>query len=47
MLVMLGVVGFFVGMIALSRVHFAIKQLSELRAEIELLQKRLPEASRL
>jgi hypothetical protein len=37
----LGVVGFFVGMIALSRVHSAIKQLSELRAEIESLRNTL------
>ncbi len=41
----LGVVGFFVGIIALSRAHSAIRQLSELRAEIETLREQLPEAS--
>ena len=44
---MLGVVGFFVGIIALARVHFAINQLSELRTEIESLRQRVPEPSSL
>ncbi len=41
----LGVVGSFVGMIALSGAHSAINQLSDLRAQIESLRERLPEAS--
>ncbi len=45
MFAMLGVVGFFVGIIALSRAHSAIRQLSELRAEIESLRERLSEPS--